>query len=276
MIGLPQGIYDSLSDDEYHGDAESLSSSGARKLLECPAKFDHDRRSGQKNSDAFDLGKAFHTKTLGVGQPLMPVDAKDWRTKAAQQAREDIRAAGGIPLLDADHDRVMSMFLSVKAHPDAAALFRDGIPERSLFWHDQEHGVMLRARPDWTIETPNGLVLVDLKSTADANPANFGSSAAKWQYSFQEAFYRLVHERLGLKVAAFLFVCTEKEPPFLTSVVRIDAADIGREYPRITRACELYAEGTRTGNWPGYPAGINDITLPAWYRAQIEKEAAHV
>ena len=47
-----------------------------------------------------------------------------------------------------------------------------------------------------------------------------------------------------------------------------DVLDAARRENR--RLMDTYAECKRTGVWPGYPAGINLINLPAWAQRQLE------
>src|SRR5512135_3837265 len=97
------GIYD-LPADVYHADpvpTGSLSSSGARLLLppSTPAHFRWAREHPRPSTPAMDFGRAAHRIVLGVGEDLVEVQADSWRTKAAQQAADEARAAGKTPLL---------------------------------------------------------------------------------------------------------------------------------------------------------------------------------
>ena len=63
------GVY-TLPADEYHADpvkGGSLSSSGARKILECPARFRWERDHPPVPTDAFNFGHAAHKLVLGAG-----------------------------------------------------------------------------------------------------------------------------------------------------------------------------------------------------------------
>src|SRR4051812_35256773 len=96
------GIYPDLSNDDYHADpvpGGSLSSSGARSLLECPAVYRHQRDHGRPNKAHYDIGHAAHMLVLGAGPDIYPVDAADWRTKAAKEEAEQAREFGMTPLL---------------------------------------------------------------------------------------------------------------------------------------------------------------------------------
>src|SRR5438270_12221695 len=96
------GVYD-LPEYVYHADpvpGGSLSQSGAKKLLAtCPARFRYERDHPPAPTDAMELGTAAHKLVLGIGPDLVEVEAKDWRTKAAQEAAEVARARGAVPVL---------------------------------------------------------------------------------------------------------------------------------------------------------------------------------
>jgi len=147
------GVYD-IPEHEYHADpiaGGSLSSSGARKLLTpgCPALYRHSVDHGNEHKAAFDFGHAAHKLVLGVGAEIVPVDADDWRTKAAKEAKEAAYAAGKVPLLVADVILVHNMADAIRNHPVASALFdpERGKAEQSLFWPDIASGVWLRSPP---------------------------------------------------------------------------------------------------------------------------------
>ena len=54
-----------VDETTYHADRGSLSSTGARKLLECPARFRHEQLSPPPAKGVFDFGKLAHKLVLG-------------------------------------------------------------------------------------------------------------------------------------------------------------------------------------------------------------------
>lgn len=60
--------------------------------------------------------------------------------------------------------RIEAAAQSIEADPATAALFRDGEPEVSIFWEDQETGVRLKARLDYLTAT----TVADLKTFSNA------------------------------------------------------------------------------------------------------------
>jgi hypothetical protein len=268
-------VIDDMPEDVYHADpvpGGSLSSGGARTLLEPggPAKFDY-WRGKQRNSTTFDLGKAAHTLALGTGAGVIVVDANSWQTKAAKEAKAEAYALGGIPVLAADFQRVTDMVAAIKAHPVAGALIlAEGDAEQSLFWIDQATGVWCRARHDKAIRDRNGrLVIVDLKTCENAADAGIQKSVANYGYHQQGAHYSDAAVALGLgEDPGFVFIFVEKSPPHLINVVQLDdeAMEVGRR--RNAAALRIYAECTKTGEWPGYDPEITEVGLPHYYPRQ--------
>lgn len=273
-----------MDDAAYHADpvkGGSLSNSGARLLLppHSPAEYDHVRRHGQRDTVAFQIGRAAHKQLLGVGQDIVEIDANDWRTKAAKDQRDEAIAAGKIPLLSKDFRHVGQMTSVLFRHRVAKAL-RDmpGKVEQSLFWQDAETGVWLRARIDFLPEQQPGKrsLLWDYKTAESAHPLKFTRSAANFDYFRQAAWYLDGAKALGLAGddARFLFVVQEKEPPYLVSVIELDedALEQGRRLNR--EAIRIYAECQQKNEWPGYGEDVHLVSLPAYATYQNEERIA--
>jgi hypothetical protein len=255
-------VTETLTDDEYHR-LESLSNSGLKLLLQegGPARYRYWRDHPEPPKPEYEEGSAFHTLMLGIGAGLVEVDADSWRTKAAKQEAERIRSEGGIPLLPDRYRMVHEMFDAAMSVPVVAQLFEQGVSEHSIQWTDTETGVHLRCRPDWLRP---GLV-VDLKTTNDASPKGFGKSVVNFGYDTQDDLYRTgCCEAMGWDDCAFVFVVTEKAPPYMTAVYELDdeARAIGRA--KVRRAIEIYRDCTESGLWPGYGAAIQQLRLPKW------------
>ncbi|SCL12814.1 PD-(D/E)XK nuclease-like domain-containing protein [Micromonospora inyonensis] len=276
------GLYPDIADEDYHRDpvpGGSLSSTGLRKLLppSCPAKFRHWLDHGQPPKDAFDLGHAAHLKVLGRGLDLVVVDAADWRTKDAREAKAAAYAAGQVPLLAADHDRVEAMADAIRQHPIAGPLLHpdSGQPEVSAFWIDPATGVWCRARYDFLRHPVPGRrrIVVDYKTTPDASPEHIQRAVSRFGYALQGGHYLDGAVQLGVADdPVFVLAFQEIEPPHLVTVVQLDpvALRIGRDLAQQAR--DIYAECLRTDTWPAYSDDIEPIALPAWVERQHTKE----
>ena len=273
------GLYD-LPEHIYHADpvpGGSLSSTGARRLLECPARFRYEQAHPAAPRPHFDFGTAAHKLVLGVGPELAVLDYPDWRTKAAREAAREARERGAIPLKRGDYEQIQAMAEALKSHPVAGPIFTEsaGRAEQSLFWQDSDTRVVCRARIDHLPHpTQQGrLILADYKTCATADPNKLPRVIVDHGYHLQAAWYIDGVRALGLaeEDVAFLFVFQEKQAPYLVTVVELDheALQIGAYLAREAR--QRYATCRRTGNWPGYADDAPVVvSLPSYYTQQYE------
>lgn len=254
------GVVADLPEAEYHAHP-ALSSTGARQLLDSPARFHYAQTHPQEHKAAFDLGSAVHSRVLGTGYGVVSLDFDSFRTKDARVARDEASAAGLIPMLAKDLQGVSDIAESVLAHSTARALFeQDGQAEASVFATDPESGVNVRARFDWLAP-----ICVDLKTTGKpASTSSFARTVASFGYDVQEGHYIDTLELATGERRDMVFVVVETDPPHLVAVHQLDRdfRDMGRTKAR--RARELFATCTTTGVWPGYPTDVS-LVIPPMY-----------
>lgn len=263
-----------LDADKYHAHP-ALSATGAKRILKAPALYRWHADNPQESTQAFDIGKAAHRLVLGAGEPFEVLDYPDWRSKAAQAARDEARAAGRTPLLVADYGQVEAMAAAIRRHKLAAALLSDGNPEQSLFWTDTDTGVDCKARADWLPNQRGGrLIVPDLKTARSADPSQFRRAAAEYGYHIQAAWYSEGIRAIGYaEDVDFVFVVVEKAPPHLVSVIALDPEAVLLGARQCERARAIYAECEATGNWPGYGEDMHTVDLPAYaYEAEPFEE----
>jgi hypothetical protein len=255
------GAYDGVPAERYHAvdvtEAPALSSSGARLILdECPALYRYEYLDPKEQIDKeyFDVGTAGHLIVLEpdtFDARVQVIDAPDWKTKAAREERDTIRAAGQVPLLTKQHADVMAMRNAIFAHPIARHAFTDGVSERSFFWKDPETGVWLKSRPDFT---PNhSRYLTDYKTAASANPDVFARSIWNYGYYQQAAWLMDAYQAVtGETPQDFYFVVQMKAAPYLVTVVKADEEDVQFGRLQNRRAIRIFADCLNKGVWPGY------------------------
>lgn len=273
------GVY-TMSEEEYHADpvpGGSLSSSGAKLLLppSAPAVFRY-RQQHPEHRREYDLGHAAHKKVLGVGSAIEIVDALDYKTKAAREARDAAYAAGKVPLLPHEDAQTDEMAAAVMAHPIAGALFAQGRgePEQTLIWQDEATGVWRRARLDWMARLGGGRLLIgDLKSAARAAVEFLPKVVHDFSYYQQAAWYLDAVRALGVgdDTADFVFVFVEKTPPYLVQMARLDDQALAIGAARNRQALEIFRDCNASGLWPGYDPDIAVISLPAWAARKYEE-----
>lgn len=268
------GLVHDMPDAEYHARPE-LSSTGARRILDSPARFQWEQ-THRVSSVAFDVGHAVHAKVLGVGARTVTYPAEHLTasgnpsTKAATVAWQDEqRAAGLVPIGRADDARVDAMAEAVLAHRLARAILEGSEREVSAFAVDPDTGVPVRARFDILRDD----VAADLKTTSgSASPGGFGRDAAKYGYPIQEAWYLdALLWSTGLDVP-FRFVVVEKAAPHLVAVHELDVGVriTAREYA--AKARSIYAECVATDQWPGYGDDLLTPYIPAWWFAAADDD----
>ena len=275
------GRYDDISEEAYHRDpvaGGSLSSTGARLLAtRTPAHFDYQRRNPRQPKREFDLGTATHTLALGRGAELEFLEFEHYRTKAAQQARDEARAAGKTPLTVPEQAQVRRMLAAVHAHPVVGTTLdrRDGRAEVTFVGVDPETGVTCRCRVDWLlpIEPGKPIRYADLKTLSDASRAGLSKSMNEWNYHSQRDFYDdTIRWALGLPpdypVIGVLFG-VEKEPPHLVGYGEPDEQSVTWAHEDNRKARHRYARCTERGYWPGHDDENVDgapvpLSLPGW------------
>ena len=267
------GIVPVLEESIYHAH-DSLSSTGARRLLESPAKFRYAMDHPQPHKKAFDLGSAAHSKVLGTGYGVAVIPADilasngATSTKAAKEFIADAYSQSLIPIKQAEFDEVTEMSEAVLRHPTARALLeRPGQAEASVFATDPDTGVKLRARFDFLPDANDGRrVTVDLKTTGkEASKAGFAKSAASFEYEVQEGHYEhTLSLATGEEDPAMVFVVVETTAPYLVAVHQLDRDFREMGAAKAKRAREMYRACTDSGIWPGYPEGIGLLPPPVW------------
>lgn len=268
------GVYD-MDEADYHADPcpeQSLSYSGAKVLLDCPARYDW-QQANPIHRDDFDFGSAAHAHILGIGAPVDIIDADDWRTKAAREARDESRTEGRTPLLTKDWETVQAMADALRQHPTAASLLdpKRGHPERSAFWFDR---VWRRCRYDFLpdVDPNRRLIIPDYKTVrGHADTGSISRTVARFRYHMQAAWY-LAGARAVLDVAepAFVFIFQEREPPYLVNVVELDSYAVEIGAAMCERAVDVFVECTETGVWPGYGDDVKRVSLPRWAELAFE------
>src|SRR5436305_14337585 len=124
---------------DYHA-IRALSASGAWLLVEeCAAKFlwrsPWNPLYAPEAKTEFDLGIAAHLAVLEPerqADSIVLIEAGDYRTTKARDARDAARAAGLVPLLPYQFDIVRAIAGSIRAHPIASESFAGGEPELTL------------------------------------------------------------------------------------------------------------------------------------------------
>lgn len=264
-------VYMDMSESAYHSRKE-LSSTGARRILDSPARYRYFEDNPQPHKAVFDLGTAAHTKILGVGANVIEYPAEHLTasgnvstSKATVAWEQEQRASGLIPITAADARRADRMAEAVLAEPEARVIL-ERITGREVTIIQEVDGVPVRARFDALGDGE----AADLKTGRDASP-RFNKSVASFGYFIQRRWYDdAYHAETGERLRSFPLIVVESAAPHLVGVYDLDfmyeqtAAEKCAEARRIWQAC------TVSGVWPAY--GRRTLTAPPWVVIEDDEE----
>ena len=259
---INNGLYKTMSNEMYHADKGSISTSLIKKMANTFAHADYALHSEFEQTAAMQLGTVFHDLVLedGMGFEVQPdVNA---RTKAGKATLADFKELNEGKLIVKQEvvDTARMMRESVYKHTTASALLKSGDAEMSIFWDHK--GQQLRCRPDF-YNTAN--VVVDLKSAIDASPAGFAKAVANFGYDLQEAIYR-DGVTTQLEVKDFVFIVTDNKPPHLTAVYRLKTEDVLKARDKYHRLLSGWKACNEFEYFTGYSDDIVTLDLPGWYK----------
>lgn len=266
---MTANIVRALPEAEYHA-RKALSASGAWLLAnDCPAvywygsPFNPDAAPSE-NGKPMDIGTALHLAALEpdrMSERITVVDAEDWRTKAAREARDAAYGAGIVPLLTKDLALVERLAAALRANEFVAKLLHRADTEVSYFWQARE--IACKARAD--IVTFGGRAMADLKASASASPLFFQRQAFNAGHFLRDPFYRDGWEvATGQRMTDYWYVIVAREEPHLVSVIKLDERAIEWGRLMIGRAMDLFKRCRDRGYWPPYCEAPVTLGLPEW------------
>lgn len=255
------------------------SNSSLKPFSVSPMHARHRFLHGQTETAPLAFGRAFHCAVLEpesfqdryvcvpADAPRRPSILQRNAKKPSPETLESIKfwdefGASGKTVIDyADMQKVTAMAAAIHAHPLARSILQ-GEHELSIQFTESETGEPCKVRLDcWHEEFR---VIFDAKSCQSAAPAVFGRQAASLRYHVQAAMYLDAAIAAGLEPEHFIFVCVESEAPHAVALYEFDEAAIERGRATYQRDLKTLSECRESGNWPGYPEVVGQLTLPAW------------
>ena len=245
-----------------------------------------------ERDEAMDSGVIAHLATLEeekLDAAIVLVHARDWRSKAAREVRDEAYAQGKIPILaerepgstGTSFQKVLAMRRALQANPVTnELLFGPGNNEVSYDWVDEVGGVHCKARADRVVTNPGEITkLIDLKTAQSVSPDGFQRSMMRYGHHLRCAFYLDGWDAQDgtSPLADYIFACVRSEPPHLVAVYALEAQAIewGRKlYRKALVEFEVAHAGGMT--WWGYTRDVvMPIDLPTWAGYRLaDREAA--
>ena len=198
-----------------------------------------------------------------LSERLITVDSQAvlW-DKLVAKAAEDPREAVALNMWEAAHRMRDNVF----RNKTAAKLLTGGVAESSIFSVHPETGLPVRVRPDYM--NVHERIMVDLKTTRDANPFKWGKDAGTLGYHLQQAMYLNVPTLLPDPVYFddFVFVLVENTAPYICECAVLEKDTVSAGWDRYLDSLSLLTRCISTDHWPGYSedGGIVTVEAPAW------------
>ena len=270
------GVYLDLPAEIYHGTPtpEFPASCGFITQMEgtdgSPAKAWYESALNPsfipKNSKAFDIGTAAHLILLENDRwqsACSFIDADDYRTKLAQEARDRAYKNGQTPLLPKDVALIMNMRdafynrlpgLPFATAPDFAGRVLGACDaEISVFARDEtvgKNGIWTKCRPDGRYIGDESDVLVDYKTMATGGLELDRYAITKMGWHRRAAWYIDTYKAATGRDSEYWFLGQSKDAPHFCKGIKVDEESIqwGRRLNQVSK--RNFAKCLDTGRWP--------------------------
>jgi len=265
--GIQPGIYENMSDEDYHNDP-ALGSSGLKTLLCNPQKFWYESRALNPKYEGLDTkacknGRAIHT--LLFQETLF--DAQF----TIKEGKESSTMEG--VLGEGEYDSMVKSVDVIRNHPRFSRLIIGGKAEISIFWRDKETGVMCKVRFDYLTQGSDAWG-IDYKSTnADIwDVRSVSRTITKYGYDISASMYLEGMQKAGLgDHSTFMLLFQQKKPPYIPRTLLLDKEILDTSYPCFRKGLELYKYNIEKYGTTKWASGIDDVEcvtlddLPSWH-----------
>lgn len=266
---MKPGIYD-ISNEEYHASI-GISRSAIMSFRKSPLHYHWEYILGKREvqaSDALLFGNALHTYILEPEKfnDRFYIWKKQNRTtregkESWQMAQLD---AGLRQIIDSEmFESILAMSLSLHSNDLARQLVVDGNYEQSIYWVDEETGLLCKCRPDiWHREGSIPFV-GDIKTMRCASIRTFQSDLYSHGYYIQAAMiYEGLKATTGIEYKDFVFIAMEKTAPYPVACYMLDELSLLQgvaDFKQSLRDIKLCMDNN---DWPSYQNSI--VGLPTW------------
>lgn len=259
---MKPGIHKDLPFEDYLA-IDALNCSLLKEIAKSPGHLAYRREYPIEPTPVMVFGSAvdclvFEGYSAFASQYALKPDDMDMRTKVGKLWKASIGDKQIVP------ETAETCAAAVVDNREASALIDDSSAQLSIVWEDRFTGLLLKGRPDAYLCTNFG-VLVDLKTTDNADPEQFARKAHGLRYHWQAAMYLDGMTKLtGERHDEFVYVVVERDPPHRVEVMRLGQAEIELGRDEYRRALQLYAECKANDNWPTSSGEVQDLHFPAW------------
>ncbi len=222
---------------------------------------------GEHKSDSPSMrwGRLVHMAILEPSR--LPKATATWTggRKAGKAWDEFCAEFAGREIITAEEmGELLSVSAVVHGDADAHRLITDAATEMLVEWDDPAYG-KAKARCDGLIEGVNGRTLLEVKTAKDITPEGFGKAYVNMGYDLQLGWY--AHGSMSKR--AFIIAVSNTDD-LDCAVYRVSDSQLAEGYEKAKAIAQRYHACEVCGTFPGVNggAGVLDLVLPAWARAE--------
>lgn len=276
------GLYPEFADryfTEQLTPTRCLTQSGIKTLLsETPADYKYGVR---KQSSEMGFGAIVHALALGKGARFVVSEYDDYRTKAAREWRDEVVSAGRIPIKPEKYDEAQKIALVIQARIEQAlggAPYETEVPFFWQEWINYSGGSVPQGKIEPVATWCGGMLDVWCESLSIAlDPKITGAvpspqrAMVNFGWDLQAAWYRRGLERIFPSRAGhirFANILVRPVEPFTSRLVTLNEGWRASAEQECQRALRIFQDCQRSGVWPGYADGIEEMDAPTWLLTQ--------
>jgi exodeoxyribonuclease VIII len=247
---LKEGV-NHVTNSEYHGDKNWLSSSNLKVLLKDRQQFHEEFILGNKRLTTgtfLDEGSYVHSLIL---EPHMVAEeyaiSQSFHRRGPEWTSfvEQNESTGKILLSKAQDKRCRTYLQAFERNPLAVDLVKEGKAEYSICANID--GVNLKMRADW-INVEEGYIADVKTSQFSVERDSFKMTMDKYKYPLSGALYAMIAEKHFGKPFDFYYIAISKSD-LECRVFKTSEDTMSRGMFEVKKALSIYKECMETGNW---------------------------
>jgi exodeoxyribonuclease VIII len=181
--------------------------------------------------------------------PAEALNADGHKKGAAWKAFESANA--GKHLLKAEQvEETLAAIRAVQSHPSLGKLMTaPSKREHSVYWIDRDTDIQLRCRPDWIVERPDSVAVLDFKITADATPQGFRKQIENGLWLQAAMYLAGVESVINADSYTFIFVAVDSKAPYSCVLHELDQDSLSSAFAAYRRTLRQFSECLESGDW---------------------------
>lgn len=166
-------------------------------------------------------------------------------------------------LADDEYQLCLNIRDAVYKHKIARGLLANGTAEHAFFCNERETGELIKCRTDYFAN--DGDMVVDVKTTLDASPIEFGRDATNYRYDLAPPWYfDVISEVTGQRPRHWVWLVVEKTEPYAIGLYYAQKQDIARARDTARRNFLEIVKQRQLGTWNDYGAEVRPLELMPW------------